>query len=146
MLSDYYFPLLALHLLAVIAWMAGLLYLPRLFIYHLEFEVDSKPYLVFCTMERRLLKIIMLPAILLTFFFGILLAFSANTWSSPWFHMKLFLVLLLAGFHGYLSRIAKQYAAGKLPSLSRKTLVVLNEIPFIFTIVIVFLAILKPIL
>ncbi len=144
MLSDYYFPLLALHLLAVIGWMAGLLYLPRLFIYHLEFEVGSKPYLVFCTMERRLLKIIMLPSILLTFLFGILLAFSAQTWTSPWFHVKLLLVVLLAGFHGYLSRIAKGYAAGKIPSLSRKTLVVLNELPFILATAIVFLVFLKP--
>lgn len=144
MLSDYYFPLLALHLLAVIAWMAGLLYLPRLFIYHLEFEVGSKPYLVFCTMERRLLKIIMRPAILLTFLFGILLAFAADVWTSPWFHVKLLLVFALAGFHGYLSRIARNYAAGKIPSLSRKTLVVLNELPFVLLIGIVFLVFLKP--
>lgn len=144
MLSDYYLPLLALHLLGAFAWMAGLLYLPRLFIYHLEFEVGSKPYLVFCTMERRLLKIIMLPAILLTFLFGILLAFSAQAWTSPWFHLKFSLVLLLAAFHGYLSRVAKTYAAGKPPSLSRKVLVILNEVPFVLLIGIVCVAILKP--
>ena len=100
------------------------------FYFHLEFEVGSKPYLVFCTMERRLLKIIMLPSILLTFLFGILLAFSAQTWTSPWFHVKLLLIVLLAGFHGYLFTDPKGYAAGKIPSLSRKTLVVLNELPF----------------
>lgn len=144
MLSEYYHILLALHLLAVIAWMAGLLYLPRLFIYHLEFEVGSKAYTTFCTMERRLLKIIMRPAILLTFLFGILLAFSANAWASPWFHMKLLLVLFLAAFHGFLARVAKQYVRGEKPSLSRKTLVFLNEIPFLLAIFIVFLAVLKP--
>jgi len=144
MLSDYYLPLRALHFLAVIAWMAGLLYLPRLFIYHLDFEVGSKAYVTFCTMERRLLKIIMLPAILLTFVFGILLAFATHSWSSPWFHGKLFLVLLLAGFHGYLSRIAKGYAKGHKPNLSRKTLVFLNEVPFLLAIFIVFIAVLKP--
>ncbi len=144
MLSSYIPHLLALHLLAVIAWMAGLLYLPRLFIYHLEFEPGEKAYQVFCTMERRLLKIIMLPAILLTFLFGGLLAFATHAWVSPWFHGKLFLVLLLAAFHGYLSRIYKGYLAGKRPSLSRKALVILNEIPFLLAILIVFLAVLKP--
>jgi putative membrane protein len=143
MLSDYYLSLKALHILAVIAWMAGLLYLPRLFIYHLEFDVGSKAYLTFCTMERRLLKIIMLPAIILTFFFGTLLAFSADVFSSPWFHAKLFLVLILAGFHGYLSKIAKNYARGQKPSLSKRALVVLNEVPFLLAIFIVFLAVLK---
>jgi putative membrane protein len=144
MFSEYYSILLALHLLAVIAWMAGLLYLPRLFIYHLEFDVGSKGYLTFCTMEERLLKIIMRPAIVLTFLFGIFLAFAANAWSSPWFHIKLLLVLLLAAFHGFLVHIAKQYARGEKPSFSRKALVFLNEIPFLLAIFIVFLAVLKP--
>ncbi len=144
MLSEYYLTLKSLHILAVIAWMAGLLYLPRLFIYHLEFEVGSKPYLTFCRMERRLLKIIMLPSVLLTFFFGILLAFAASTWAAPWFHAKLMLVLLLAAFHGYLSRIAKSFARGEIPSLSKKAFLLLNELPFLLAIFIVFLAILKP--
>jgi len=144
MLSNYYHILLAFHLLAVIAWMAGLLYLPRLFIYHLEFDLGSKGYDTFCTMEQRLLKIIMRPAIVLTFLFGILLAFAVNAWASPWFHMKLLLVLVLAAFHGFLARIAKNYARGKIPSFSRKTLVFLNEIPFLLAIFIVFLAVLKP--
>ena len=143
-MTDYYLPLLALHILAVIAWMAGLLYLPRLFIYHLEFEVGSKAYLTFCTMERRLLKIIMLPAILFTFGTGVLLAFAIEAWRSPWFHGKLFFVLLLAGFHGYLSRMAKNYGRGRPPPFSRRTLVFLNEIPFLLAIFIVFLAVLKP--
>lgn len=143
-LSHYYPILLSLHLLAVIAWMAGLLYLPRLFIYHLEFEVGSKPYAVFCTMERRLLKMIMLPSILLTFFFGILLAFAAQTWFSPWFHTKFFFALILAAFHGYLARLAKIYARGESFPLSRKALLFWNEFPFIIAVLIVFLAILKP--
>ncbi len=144
MFFDTYLTLKALHILAVIAWMAGLLYLPRLFIYHLEFEVNSKAYLTFCTMERRLLKIIMLPSFLLTFFLGIFLAFETNAWGAPWFHMKIFLVFFLAGLHGYLSRIAKTYARGEYPGLSRKQLSILNEIPFVLAIFIVFLAVLKP--
>lgn len=144
MYFNTYLTLKALHLLAVIAWMAGLLYLPRLFIYHLDFEVNSKAYLTFCTMERRLLKIIMLPSLLLTFLLGILLAFESNVWEAIWFHIKLVLVFFLAGFHGYLSKVAKTFARGEYPKLSRKQLTILNEIPFIIAIFIVFLAIFKP--
>lgn len=144
MLYEYYLILKSLHLLAVIGWMAGLLYLPRLFIYHLEFDVGTKPYETFCRMERRLLKIIMLPTLILTFTFGLLLAFQTQAWSAPWFHIKLMLVLFLAAFHGYLSRIAKNFSKGVLPTLSRKQLILLNELPFLLAIFIVFLAVLKP--
>lgn len=144
MFYEYYLTVKSLHLLAMIGWMAGLLYLPRLFIYHLEFEVGTKAYETFCTMERRLLKIIMLPTIVLTFIFGIMLAFQTDAWSSPWFHMKLMLVLVLAAFHGYLSRIAKNFGKGILPNLSRKQLILLNELPFLLAIFIVFLVVLKP--
>lgn len=144
MLHEYYLTLKSLHLLSMIGWMAGLLYLPRLFIYHLEFEVGTKPYETFCRMERRLLKIIMLPTLLLTFTFGLLLSFQTQAWSAPWFHMKFMLVLLLAAFHGYLSRIAKNFSNGILPTLSKKQLILLNELPFLLAIFIVFLAVLKP--
>lgn len=144
MLSDYYLTLKAFHILSIIAWMAGLLYLPRLFIYHMEFSPGTKAYETFCIMERRLLKIIMLPSSLLTFFFGVLLAFVSDAWPYPWFHVKLLLVLLLASVHGYLSRIAKDFAKGIPPSLSKKALVLLNEFPFFLAIFIVFLVILKP--
>lgn len=144
MLYDYYFILKALHILAVIAWMAGLLYLPRLFIYHKEFDLGSKPYETFCHMERRLLKIIMLPSLIMSFLLGILLAFSTHAWSMPWFHVKLLLVLLLAAFHGYLSKIAKIFARGEYPPVSDKILRFLNELPFILAILIVFLAVFKP--
>lgn len=144
MFADTYLTLKSLHILSFIAWMAGLLYLPRLFIYHLEFEVGSQPYLVFCRMERRLLKIIMLPSILMTFFFGFLLAFSVGAWSLPWFHLKLLFVFMLAAYHGYLARLAKGFSKGVLPSLSKRTLIILNEVPFLLAILIVFLAVLKP--
>ena len=144
MLYDYYFTLKALHILAVIAWMAGLLYLPRLFIYHKEFDLGSKPYETFCRMERRLLKIIMLPSLLMSFLFGTLLSFATHAWSMPWFHIKFLLVLLLAAFHGYLSAIAKAFARGEYPSVSDKILRLLNEVPFLLAIFIVFLAVFKP--
>lgn len=144
MLAEYYLTFKSLHILAMIGWMAGLLYLPRLFIYHLEFEVGTKTYQTFCRMERRLLKIIMLPTFLLTFLFGLILAFQTQAWSSPYFHMKFTLVLLLAAFHGYLSRIARNFSKGVLPSLSKKQLILLNELPFLLAIFIVFLVVLKP--
>lgn len=144
MLAEYYLTLKSLHILSFIAWMAGLLYLPRLFIYHCDFEVGSKPYLTFCRMERRLLKIIMLPSILLTYFFGVLLAFAIDAWSMGWFHLKVLLVLVLSAYHGYLSRVAKEFLAGTYPPLSRRTLIVLNEVPFFLAILIVFLAVFKP--
>jgi putative membrane protein len=144
MLSEYYLTLKALHILAMIAWMAGLLYMTPLFMYHLKFDVGSQAYLTFCTMEKRLLKIIMLPAILLTFTFGILLAFVTHAWSAPWFHLKLLLVLLLAAFHGYLSHVSKNFARGEIPTLSKKTLFFLKELPFLLAIFIVFLVVLKP--
>ena len=148
MLFDYYFTLRALHILAFIAWMAGLLYLPRLFIYHLQFDVGSTAYETFCTMERRLLRIIMRPAILLTFTFGILLAFASDAWSAPWFHMKLLFVLCLAAYHGYLVRLSKEFSQGDVPpflkNMSKTGLCLLNEVPFLLAIFIVFLAVLKP--
>ena len=143
MLMDYYLPLKALHFLAIIAWMAGLLYLPRLFIYHMDFEVGTKTYETFCRMEYRLLKIIMLPSILLTFLFGILLAIILEAWGSPWFHAKMLFVLFLAAFHGYLARLAKTFAKGEFPNISQKTLRFLNELPFLLAIIIVFIAVLK---
>ncbi len=144
MLAEYYLTLKSLHILSFVAWMAGLLYLPRLYIYHCEFEVGSKPYLTFCRMERRLLKIIMAPSIIMTYFFGILLAFAAEAWSMGWFHWKILFVLALSGYHGYLAKMAKAFSMGVYPSLSRKSLIILNEVPFILAILIVFLAVLKP--
>lgn len=136
--------ILIFHILIVMAWMAGMLYLPRLFIYHLEFEVGSHPYSVFCRMERRLLKIIMLPAIVLTFLSGGILATLTGAWSSPWFHTKLFFGLLLGACHGYFSRLAKDFQKGKKPALSKRSLLILNEIPFVLAALIVGIAILKP--
>lgn len=144
MLYDYYFTIKAIHILSFIAWMAGLLYLPRLFIYHLGFEKHSTPYGVFCTMERRLLKIIMLPSIIMTFGTGLLMAELSNLWTVPWFQFKLVLVVLLAALHGFFSTLSKAFIRRDFPAISRKTLLILNEIPFLLAIGIVFLAVLKP--
>jgi protoporphyrinogen IX oxidase len=91
----------ALHIIAVIAWMAGMLYLPRLFVYHCEAEVGSKQSETFKVMERRLLKAIINPAMIVTWLAGLYLAWSGHWFSAPWLHGKLLLVVLLSGVHGF---------------------------------------------
>src|SRR5665811_755682 len=94
----------SLHIVAVISWMAGLLYLPRLFVYHCEAEAGSKQSETFKVMERRLLKAIMNPAMMVTWLAGLYLAWAGQLFSAGWFHGKLLLVLLLSGVHGFLAR------------------------------------------
>src|SRR5215217_3558886 len=98
--SGLYLWLKAFHMIAVIAWMAGMLYLPRLFVYHCEAEPGSRQSETFKVMERRLLKAIINPAMLATWAFGLLLIWQGGWWSAGWLHAKLMLVLLLSGVHG----------------------------------------------
>ena len=133
----------ALHIISVIAWMAGLLYLPRLFIYHTQLPVGSQAKALFETMERRLLKAIMLPAMLATWFFGLWLAYLLDAWSQGWLNVKLAFVVALSGIHGYLAVEARRLARGEL---ARPTMFyrVINEIPMLIAIAVVFLVVLKP--
>src|SRR5438128_11683832 len=94
---DFYPLIKALHVIAVISWMAGMLYLPRLFVYHCEAELGSKQSETFKVMERRLLKAIINPAMIVTWFAGLYLAWSGHWFSSSWLHGKLALVLILSG-------------------------------------------------
>src|SRR5207245_11001527 len=89
----------ALHVIAVISWMAGMLYLPRLFVYHCEAEVGSKQSETFKTMERRLLGAIINPAMIVTWLAGLYLAWAGHWYSAPWFHAKFILFLALSGVH-----------------------------------------------
>jgi uncharacterized integral membrane protein (TIGR00701 family) len=89
----------ALHVIAVIAWMAGMLYLPRLFVYHCEAEAGSKQSETFKLMERRLLKAIINPAMIVTWLAGLYLAWAGHWFSAPWLHVKLLLVVVLSGVH-----------------------------------------------
>ena len=91
----------SLHVLAVIAWMAGMLYLPRLFVYHCEAEPGSKQSETFKVMERRLLRAIINPAMVVTWLAGLYLAWSGSWFSAGWLHGKLLLVLILSGAHGF---------------------------------------------
>lgn len=144
-LLDYYHTLKALHILAFVAWMAGLLYLPRLMAYHHRFEIGSDGYVTFCTMERRLLKIIMNPSMIAVFILGLLLTCVPGVvdFHQHWFSLKVIFVLMLAALQGVMSGWARQFEKG-LPPKSEKFFRILNEIPFLLLIAIIFLVILKP--
>lgn len=142
-LDEYYLVIKAIHLLSIIAWMAGLLYLPRLFVYHHRFSIGTEGYKTFIIMENRLLKIIILPAMISVFLTGFALVLIVQPLASGWFHTKLFFVLLLCIYHGLLSKWAKLFAKNT-PPYSEKAFRYINEIPFLLLVGVVFLAILKP--
>jgi protoporphyrinogen IX oxidase len=133
----------ALHVIAVISWMAGMLYLPRLFVYHCEAEVGSKQSETFKVMERRLLKAIINPAMIVTWLAGLYLAWADHFLSAGWFHVKLLLVILLSGVHGFFSRCVKDFA-GDRNLRSQKFYRVINEVPTLLMIFIVILVVVKP--
>ena len=133
----------ALHVIAVIAWMAGLLYLPRLFVYHCEAEIGSKQSETFKVMERRLLKAIMNPAMIVAWLAGLYLAWSGHWFSSGWLHGKLALVIVLSGVHGFFSRCVKDFAADR-NTRSQKFYRIINEVTTILMIGIVILVVVKP--
>ena len=133
----------ALHVIAVIAWMAGMLYLPRLFVYHCEAEIGSKQSETFKIMERRLLKAIINPAMIVTWLAGLYLAWSGHWYTSGWFHGKLALVILLSGVHGFFSSCVKDFAADR-NTRSQKFYRFINEVPTLLMILIVILVVVKP--
>jgi protoporphyrinogen IX oxidase len=133
----------ALHVIAVISWMAGMLYLPRLFVYHCEVEVGSKQSETFKVMEWRLLKAIINPAMAVTWLAGIYLAWSGHWYMSGWFHAKFLLVLIMSGVHGFFSRMVKDFAADR-NTRSQKFFRIINEVPTALMILIVILVIVKP--
>lgn len=131
-----------LHIVSVISWLAGLLYLPRIFVYHTQVAVGSESDKIFQTMEARLMRFIMLPAMILSFCFGLYLA-SEIGFEFVWLHIKITLVICLAGFHGFLSRCRKNFAKGQ-NKYSQKFYRIINEVPTILMLAIVTLVILKP--
>ena len=135
----------ALHIIAVIAWMAGLLYLPRLFVYHAEAPSGSDRAATFEVMERRLARGIMLPAAAMTYIFGIMLAAVPGMvdWQRGWIWTKLGLVLLLTLFHGLLERWRRDFAARRNTHPARFYRIV-NELPTLAMIGIVILVVVKP--
>jgi protoporphyrinogen IX oxidase len=133
----------ALHVIAIIAWMAGMLYLPRLFVYHADAPKGSASSETFKLMERRLLKGIINPSMILVFVTGIALAFLTGYWQAPWLQAKFALVVGLAGLHGYFSRCVRTFAldANVRPARFYR---VLNEVPTVLMVLIVILAVVKP--
>ena len=145
---DVYGWVKALHIIAVIAWMAGMLYLPRLFIYHCAAEKGSVQSETFKVMERRLLRGIINPAMVATWVFGLWLAWlgpdSRFGWfSAPWLQAKIVLVLVLSAVHGLLARWRKDFGADRNRH-SHKFYRIINEVPTVMLILIVLLAVLKP--
>ena len=143
MFEDVYLWIKALHVIAVISWMAGMLYLPRLFVYHCEAEIGSKQSETFKIMERRLLKAIINPAMIVTWLAGLYLAWSGHWFASPWLHVKLALVLALSAVHGFFSRWCKDFAADR-NTRSQKLYRIINEVPTVLMIGIVILVVVKP--
>ena len=133
----------ALHIIAVIAWMAGMLYLPRLFVYHAEAPKGSATSETFKIMERRLLKGIINPSMIVVFVTGPVLAFQTGLWRAPWLQAKFALVLALAALHGYLARCVRVFStdANQRPARFFR---ILNEVPTILMVVIVILVVIKP--
>ena len=133
----------ALHVIAVISWMAGMLYLPRLFVYHCEAQPGSKQSETFKVMERRLLKAIINPAMIAAWLLGLGLAWQAGWFAAHWLQAKLVLVLLLSGVHGLLARWVRDFAADANRN-SQKFYRIINEVPAILMVAIVILAVVKP--
>jgi putative membrane protein len=133
----------ALHIVAVIAWMAGMLYLPRLFVYHADAATGSALSETFKVMERRLLKAIINPSMILVFVTGIALAFLTGYYQVPWLQAKFVLVLGLGGLHGYFARCVRTFAADANVRPARFYRV-LNEVPTVLMALIVILAVVKP--
>ncbi len=142
--QEYYYWLLSFHIISVISWMAGMFYLPRLFVYHTRLDAGSDASEMFKEMERKLMRIIINPAMTATWIFGLALSFGQDSWhAGGWFYIKFAAVLILSGFHGYLSRWRKAFERNENKH-NEKFFRMVNEIPTILMMVIVFMVFLKP--
>lgn len=133
----------AFHIMAVIAWMAGLFYLPRLFIYHSDVAVGSESSELFKTMEGRLYRIIMNPAMMMAWIFGLFIAWQGMWFSAGWLHVKFLAVIVMTGMHVYYGRAVKAFGRDERPGNARHWRI-MNEVPAVLMIVIVLMAVLKP--
>lgn len=143
-LLENYLWLKAVHLIAVIAWMAGMMYLPRLFVYHHGAEKGGEAERNFTVMERRLVKGIMNPSIGAVWFLGIsMLVANPAVLSDGWFHVKLAFVIAISGIHGFYAASQRKFEAGERPRTT-KFWRIMNEAPFVALIVVVIMVIVKP--
>jgi len=137
---------LSLHIISVIAWMAGMLYLPRLFVYHTTKEVGSDSSETFKIMERKLLNLIINPAAVFSYIFGFALIYSigAENLGQTWLQAKIILVLVMSGLHGYFVKLTKDFEDDKRTK-NHKFYRIINELPTVLLIIVIFLVIFKPI-
>jgi putative membrane protein len=143
-MADYFMWYKAIHVICVISWMAAMFYMPRLFVYHTRAEVGSEMDKTFQQMEYKLLKIIMTPSMILTYCFGILIAYIYGFVAlGVWFHIKMTAVLGLTIFHGILAKWRKDFLKGTNKH-SEKFYRLINEIPPILMIIAVVMVIVKP--
>jgi protoporphyrinogen IX oxidase len=133
----------AAHVIFVIFWMAGLFMLPRFFVYHQEAAPDSSENALWIDRERRLIRIILNPAMIIVWILGLTLAVQSGMFTQGWFNVKLLLVFALSGYHGWMAAYAKKLARGER-TMSGKTLRLANEVPGIAAALIVILVIVKP--
>ena len=140
---NYYLIIKYFHIVFVTTWMAGLFYLPRLFVYHSKVKINSNEYKTFLTMEYKLLKYIMNPSLILTWFFGLLLVFHLKIYNELWLNLKFSAIVLMSMFHMYCARIRKLFESGKNRN-SEKFFRWINEIPTILFLIIIFLVVFKP--
>jgi putative membrane protein len=142
-MNDLALWLKALHIVAIVAWMAGLLYLPRLFVYHSKVEPGSEASDTFKIMERRLLKAIMTPAMLASLLFGISLGVVQAQWTEAWLHLKTLFVVALAACHMVMARYVGAFANDERPA-SETWFRWFNEAPTVLLLAIVFMVVFKP--
>ena len=141
-----YLYLKVIHLISIISWMVGLLYLPRLFVYHWSKEVGSDSSETFKLMELRLLKIIMNPAMIFSWLFGLALIsnLGVDALSQLWLQLKIIFVICMSGVHGYFSKLTREFQEDKRPK-SERFFRIINEFPTVLMIIVVILVIFKPI-
>jgi putative membrane protein len=133
----------AFHVIAVISWMAGMLYLPRLFVYHCDALIGSKESETFKLMERRLLKVIINPAMIASWVLGLWLGWKGGWFGAIWLQAKILLVLVLSGMHGFLVRWTRDFERDR-NRRSAGFYRIINEVPTVLMIAIVILAVVKP--
>ena len=133
----------AFHVIAIIAWMAGMLYLPRLFVYHCEAEPRSRQSETFKVMERRLLHALITPPMVVSWVLGLWLAWAGGFYAAGWLHAKVLLVLALSALHGFFVRCVREFAQDR-NRFSQKFYRIINEVPAVLMVGIVILAVVKP--
>ena len=142
-LSDHIDWIKAFHIMAVIAWMAGMLYLPRLFAYHTEAPAGSDRSEMLKRMEHGLLKRIVNPAMIAVWILGLTLAYVTGAYEDTWMQIKFVLVIAMSGLHGFFAASVKRFARDANPYSTRFWRIV-NEVPFVLVILIVILVVVKP--